>query len=92
MKKPNPKVKAKAQARKAAPKDALIVDYGTTRVIMPFKVSLATYYLKDINLMGEWCQANLAADTWKISAMFPGWIYFVHEQDTTLFRLRWEHI
>ena len=89
MKKP----KSKKPKNKPIPKGAWIVDYGLQRVIMPYQASLINYYTREIyEEIQPWCEHTFEKDTWRVNATGNGGIgcaYFVHEQDLTMFLLRW---
>jgi len=85
VKKPKPK-KPKAKI----PKDALIVDYGSHRVILPYKHPLDLYNNKELDTISEWCKKTLPIDSWRINrGSWPGHIYFLKESYVTLFLLMW---
>ena len=71
------------------PKDSLIIDYGRTRVIMPYRVSLIEYYEAELLLIDKWCEQTFKLDTWRRGGLFPGYIYFIKASDATMFLLRW---
>jgi hypothetical protein len=85
MKKPKakkPKVKI--------PKDSLIVDYGSHRVILPHRYPIDLYTNKELDIISEWCKKTFPIDSWRISrASWPGHIYFLKESYITLFLLMW---
>lgn len=84
MKKPKKKHKIKV-----IPKDSLIVDYGVNRVVMPYRVSLITYYDFEIVEMTNWCERTFTRDTWFRGNGYPGWMYFIKESDKTMFIIKW---
>ena len=85
MKKPKAK-KPKAKI----PKDALIVDYGLNRVILPYKYPLDLYSNKELDIISEWCKKTFPIDSWRISRSgWPGYIYFRKESYVTMFLLMW---
>jgi hypothetical protein len=67
----------------------LIVDYGTNRVEMPYRVSLENFYTKELLDMEHWCTATFKPYTWHKAFTFPGYMYFVKQSDATMFQLRW---
>ena len=78
---------------KDIPTDSLIVDHGSSRVIMPYKASLMHYYTREIfQEIQPWCEHAFEKDTWRVSPSGDGGlgcVYFVHERDLTMFLLRW---
>lgn len=73
MKKPKPK-----KPTVKIPKDALIVDYGDKRVILPYKHPLDLYTNKELDTISEWCKKTLPMDSWRVyKAAWPGHIYFL---------------
>jgi hypothetical protein len=85
MKKP----KKKKSKIKVIPKDALVVEYGVDRVVMPHRASLIKYYDFEILEMEKWCERTFTRDTWYRGNGYPGWMYFVRESDRTMFVLMW---
>lgn len=78
------------KTRVKLPKDSLIVDYGVTRVVMPYRVSLDMKANKDINEMEDWCTTMFKPYSWRTNRrVWPGYIYFVSQHDLFIFRLRW---
>lgn len=85
MKKPKNKKKIVKPA-----KTSLIVDYGLSRIIMPYRVELYKYYTVDFAKIRAWCEKTFKQDTWKFADKTGmGWVYFIHEKDATMFRLMW---
>ena len=85
MKKPKPK-KPKAKT----PKDALIVDYGLYRVVLPYKHPIDLYNNKELDIISEWCNKTFPTDSWSMHrAAWPGHIYFLKESYVTMFLLMW---
>ena len=83
MKKPKPK-------KPKIPKDALIVDYGLNRVILPYKHPIDLYNNKELDIISEWCDKTFPKDSWSINrAGWPGNIYFLKESYVTMFLLMW---
>lgn len=85
MKKPtyNPKKK------KPIAINSLIVDYGLKSTIMPYRVSLEKFYEKEITSLLSWCEKMLVQDTFYLSSGWPGYMYFLHEEDAFIFTLQW---
>lgn len=83
MKKPKPK-------KPKIPKDALIVDYGDKRVILPYKYPLDLYNNKELDIISEWCRKTFPIDSWRVyRSGWPGQIYFLKESYVTMFLLMW---
>ena len=72
------------------PKDALIVDYGDKRVILPYKHPIDLYNNKELDSINDWCKKTFPIDSWRISrASWPGHVYFLKESYITMFLLTW---
>ena len=85
MKKPKPK-----KPKVKIPKDALIVDYGLYRVVLPYKYPLDLYNNQELDVIGEWAKTTFPLDSWRINrSNWPGHIYFLKESYVTMFLLRW---
>jgi hypothetical protein len=72
------------------PKDALIVDYGNKRVILPYKYPIDLYNKKELHTIRTWCEDTFPVDTWRVSENYwPGHIFFLKESYVTIFLLKW---
>jgi len=88
MKKPKP-TKLKIP-RPKIPKDALIVDYGDKRVILPYRYPLDLYNNTELDIIREWCKKTFPIDSWRMHRSgFPGHLYFLKESYVTMFLLMW---
>lgn len=86
MKKPKPRVGRSYKI----PKDALIVNYGLKRGVLPYKHPLDVYNNKEIDVISKWCEKTFPTDSWRINrAAWPGYIYFLEERYVTMFTLKW---
>lgn len=60
------------------------------KIFMPYKISLGTLYAEGIGIRIEWCVTQFEKGKWRCDpAGWPGWIYFVDEQDYLMYLLRW---
>lgn len=86
MKKPKSK-------KKSILNRAVIVNNWQTRTSMPYRAHLINYYTSEIDQkIRPWCEHTFKPDTWIINPVGDGGlgtINFVHEQDLTMFLLRW---
>ena len=72
------------------PKDALIVDYGNKRVILPYKHPVDLYNNTELDTISEWCEKTFPKDEWRCSrSNWPGYMYFLKEKYLTMFLIRW---
>lgn len=63
------------------------------RMSMPYRAHLINYYTSEIDQqIRPWCEYTFKPDTWIINPVGDGGlgtINFVHEQDLTMFLLKW---
>ena len=66
----------------------LNVDYGTRRVVMPFKVEVPTKWFSDSIEQTVWCSQHFKSETYHYYSHERAW-YFLREKDAAFFALRW---
>lgn len=85
MKKPKKRIKK-------PPYEALVVDYGRHRAVLPYRASVGNYTDAELEKIRVWCTKMFKFDTWRIAAInWPGYVYFEHERDLTMFLLVWSN-
>ena len=85
MKKPKAK-----KPRVKIPNDALIVDYGLKRVILPYKSPLDLYNNQELDIIDKWCDKTFPIESWRMTrTVWPGHVHFLKESYVTMFLLRW---
>jgi hypothetical protein len=80
-------VKKNPKKQEIIPVDSVIIDYGTTRVILPYRVYVKT--MVNNKEMDDWCAENVAEYKWLNRSWTDGYMYFVKSIDATMFKLKW---
>ena len=85
-----PKTRLKHRAKEMPPKESLIIDYGLTRVILPYSHSIDLYNNAELDIICEWCAKTFPQDGWRcVRSSWPGYLYFLEESYIIVFLLRW---
>jgi len=85
-----PKTRFKQRAKEKPPKGALIVDYVSYRLFLPYKHPVDLYNNKELDIICKWCEKTFPADEWRCNRNnWPGHIYFLKESYLTMFLLVW---
>jgi len=57
---------------------------------LPYSSSLDAFYQAELNKIVGWCQKNVTDNAWYFNPnTFPSRIYFLYEQDLTMYLLKW---
>jgi hypothetical protein len=57
---------------------------------LPYSSSLDAFYQAELNKIVGWCQKNVTYNAWYFNPnTFPSRIYFLYEQDLTMYLLKW---